>query len=97
MSTTISKDDVLYVAALAKIAITDEEATKFTKELDAILGYVQQLDAVDTTGLEPTYQVTGLKNVTRKDEVINYGTSREDLLKNAPRQQDGYIKVPKVL
>src|SRR5690348_16867663 len=97
MSTTISKDDVKYVAALAKIAITDEEATKFTKELDAILGYVRQLDAVDTTGLEPTYQVTGLKNVTRPDELTDYGTSREDLLKNAPRQRDGYIEVPKVL
>jgi aspartyl-tRNA(Asn)/glutamyl-tRNA(Gln) amidotransferase subunit C len=97
MSTTISKDDVLYVAALAKIAITDEEATKFTKELDAILGYVRQLDTVDTTGLEPTYQVTGLTNITRPDEIINYGTTREDLLKNAPRKRDGYIEVPKVL
>jgi aspartyl-tRNA(Asn)/glutamyl-tRNA(Gln) amidotransferase subunit C len=97
MSTTISIDDVKYVAALAKIAITDEEAKKLTGELDAILGYVRQLDAVDTTGLEPTYQVTGLKNVTRPDEVIDYGTSREDLLKNAPRQRDGYIEVPKVL
>lgn len=97
MSATISSDDVKYVAALAKIAITDEEAVKLTKELDAILGYVKQLDAVDTTGLEPTYQVTGLKNVTRPDEVIDYGTTRDDLLKNAPRQRDGYIEVPKVL
>ncbi|HSE61448.1 MAG TPA: Asp-tRNA(Asn)/Glu-tRNA(Gln) amidotransferase subunit GatC [Candidatus Saccharimonadales bacterium] len=97
MSATISQDDVTYVAALAKIAITNEEAARFTKELDAILGYVKQLETVDTTGLEPTYQVTGLKNVTRKDEVIDYGTSRDDLLKNTPRSQDGYIKVPKVL
>jgi aspartyl-tRNA(Asn)/glutamyl-tRNA(Gln) amidotransferase subunit C len=95
--TTISTDDVMYVAALAKIAITTDEAAKFTKELDAILGYVRQLDAVDTTGLEPTYQVTGLKNVTRKDELVNYGTAQKDLLKNVPRTRDGYIKVPKVL
>lgn len=94
---TITVDDVKYVASLAKIAITDEEAAKFTGELDAILGYVRQLDAVDTTGLEPTYQVTGLKNVTRADTIIDYGTSREDLLKNAPRQKDGYVEVPKVL
>jgi aspartyl-tRNA(Asn)/glutamyl-tRNA(Gln) amidotransferase subunit C len=97
MSTAISKDDVVYVAALAKIAITDEEATRFTKELDAILGYVRQLDEVDTTGLEPTYQVTGLKNVTRPDELIDYGATREALLKNSPRQRDGFIEVPKVL
>jgi aspartyl-tRNA(Asn)/glutamyl-tRNA(Gln) amidotransferase subunit C len=95
---TITVDDVKYVASLAKIAITNEEAAKFTGELDAILGYVRQLDAVDTTGLEPTYQVTGLKNVTRPDTIVDYGNvTRDDLLKNAPRQKDGYIEVPKVL
>ena len=94
---TITADDVKYVASLAKIAITDDEAARFTKELDAILGYMSQLDAVDTTGLTPTYQVTGLKNVMRADEISDYGTTRTDLLKNAPRQRDGYIEVPKVL
>jgi aspartyl-tRNA(Asn)/glutamyl-tRNA(Gln) amidotransferase subunit C len=94
---SITTDDVKYVAALAKIAVSDDEATKFTKELAAILGYVEQLDAVDTTGLQPTYQVTGLTNVTRKDEVIDYGTTQKDLLKNVPRSRDGYIEVPKVL
>jgi len=95
--TTISTDDVKYVAALAKIAITDDEAATFTKELDAILGYVRQLDAVDTTGLQPTYQVTGLTNKPRKDELIDYGATQKDLLKNVPRARDGYIEVPKVL
>ena len=95
--TKITPDDVKYVAALAKIAVTHDEAAKLTKELDAILGYVQQLDAVDTTGLQPTYQVTGLTNVMRPDELVDYGTTREDLLKNAPRARDGYIEVPKVL
>jgi aspartyl-tRNA(Asn)/glutamyl-tRNA(Gln) amidotransferase subunit C len=95
--TTITTDDVKYVAMLAKVAITDAEAEKFTKELDAILGYVRQLDAIDVTGLEPTYQVTGLKNIMRSDEIIDYGTTREDRLKNAPRQREGYIEVPKVL
>lgn len=93
----ITVNDVKYVASLAKIAITDDEAARLTAELDAILGYVRQLESVDTTGLEPTYQVTGLKNVMRPDEIVNYGTTREDLLKNAPRQRDGYIEVPKVL
>lgn len=95
--TKITTDDVKYVARLAKIAITEDEAAKFTKELDAILGYVQQLDAVDTTGLQPTYQVTGLTNVTREDTLIDYSVTRDDLLKNAPRSRDGYIEVPKVL
>lgn len=96
--TTITTDDVLYVARLAKIALREGEAAKFTKELDAILGFVQQLDAVDTQGLQPTYQVTGLTNVTRKDELVNYGTTQKDLLKNVPRTHaGGYIEVPKVL
>jgi aspartyl-tRNA(Asn)/glutamyl-tRNA(Gln) amidotransferase subunit C len=95
--TKITTDDVKYVARLAKIAITEDEAAKFTKELDAILGYVQQLDAVDTNGLQPTYQVTGLTNVTREDALVDYGVAPEDLLKNAPRSRDGYIEVPKVL
>lgn len=93
----ITTQDVKYVASLAKIAITEDEATRFTKELDTILGYVQQLSAVDTTGLAPTYQVTGLKNVTRADEVIDYAAPRDVLLKNAPHIHEGYVKVPKVL
>lgn len=95
--TKITTDDVRYVAALAKIAISDDEAAKFTKELDAILEYVRQLDAVDTTGLQPTYQVTGLTNVMRPDKIIDYQTEHKDLLKKAPRSRDGYIEVPKVL
>ncbi len=97
MADTISIDDVRYVAGLAKIAVSDEEATQLSKELDTILGYVQQLNELDTTGVEPTYQVTGLKNVDRDDAIIDYGISQEALLKNAPQSKDSQIKVPKVL
>lgn len=95
--TTITKDDVLYVAALSKIALDDTEAEAFTKELDAILGYVRSLEQVDTTGLVPTYQVTGLTNIMRDDVVADYGVSTEALLQNAPRTRDNHIEVPKVL
>ena len=94
---TISLNDVTYVASLAKIAITEDQAKHLQKELDGILEYVKQLDAVDTSGIEPTYQVTGLKNVMRDDKIIDYGVNRHELLKNAPAQQDDQIKVPKVL
>ncbi len=97
MPQKITKQEVLRIAALAKIAITDEEAAQFTPELESIFNYIQQLQAVDTTGLEPTYQVTGLTSVTRPDVVIDYGVSRADLLKNAAHQRDGSIEVPKVL
>ena len=55
------------------------------------------LDGVDVAGLEPTYQVSGLRNVTRKDEIIDYQAKQGDLLKNAPATQDGQFKVKKVL
>lgn len=95
--TTNSTFDVHYVAGLAKIAVTEQEAAKLQAELDAILGYVRQLDSLDTTGVEPTYQVTGLTNVDRDDVVIDYGVSQQALLQNAPNSQDNQIKVPKVL
>lgn len=95
--TTITTQDVSYIAGLAKIAVSDEEARKLQKELAAILDYVAQLDELDTSGVEPTYQVTGLSNVMRDDALIDYGVSQSELLKNAPHTQDNQIKVPKVL
>ena len=94
---TISIDDVRYVARLAKIALDDDEANALRTELDTILGYVRQLNSIDTAGVEPTYQVSGLVNIDRADELTDYGVSREALLQNAPCTQDGQIKVPKVL
>lgn len=94
---TITLADVQYVAALAKIAVTEDEATKLQSELSAIISYVAQLDQLNTDGVEPTYQVTGLTNVTRKDELIDYDVSQADLLKNASAVQDHQLKVPKVL
>jgi aspartyl-tRNA(Asn)/glutamyl-tRNA(Gln) amidotransferase subunit C len=95
--TKISIQDVRYVATLAKIAVSDEEATKLQTELNTIINYVQQLDELDTSGVEPTYQVTGLTNISREDKIIDYGVSQGELLKNTPRSQDNQIKVPKVL
>lgn len=93
----VSIDDVKKLAKLSAVQVTEEEIAKLQKELEAILGFVEQLDNVDTAGLEPTYQVTGLKNVTRLDEEIDYGVSQSELLKNTPAQQDTQIKVKRVL
>ncbi len=97
MSTPITTEDVKKLARLSALDITEPEADAFRGELEAILEFVRQLDAVDTTGLEPTYQVNGLENVMRDDAVIDYGLDRDALLANAPASQDGHIKVPKVL
>lgn len=94
---TISVQDVQKLAQLSALSLSDDEVTLLASELSHILGYVEQLNDVDTEGVEPTYQVTGLHTVTRPDEIIDYGVSQEDLLKNAPDVQDGQMKVPRVL
>ncbi len=95
--TKISADDVKKLAALSALQVSDQEITSLQAELEQILSYVAQLDKVETSGLKPTYQVTGLKNVTRSDEFIDYGVSKDELLKNAPEVNDGQIKVKRVL
>jgi aspartyl-tRNA(Asn)/glutamyl-tRNA(Gln) amidotransferase subunit C len=93
----LTRDDVLKLARLARLQLTDEEVETFRKEISEVLGYVKQLDDVDVAGLEPTSQVTGLKNVMREDQVIDYGVSAKDLLKLAPKVQDGHIKVKRMI
>jgi aspartyl-tRNA(Asn)/glutamyl-tRNA(Gln) amidotransferase subunit C len=93
----LSRDDVLKLARLARIELEDSELDAFTTEFDAILKYVEQLQAVDVEGLEPTSQVNGLKNVTRNDEVINYGYKAADLLPNVPEVEDQHIKVKRMI
>ncbi|MFS8120581.1 MAG: Asp-tRNA(Asn)/Glu-tRNA(Gln) amidotransferase subunit GatC [Microcoleus sp.] len=93
----LSTSDVQKIATLSGLVLTDDQLTHYQSQFEEILQYVKQLDDVDVTGLEPTYQVTGLANVTRTDEVIDYGVSQAELLKNAPDQQDGSIKVRRVL
>lgn len=93
----ISTDEVQHLAALSNITLTDDEVQSLQGDLEKILEYVSQLAQLDTSGVEPTYQVTGLENVDRADEVIDYNISREQLLATAPEQQDDQIKVPKVI
>lgn len=93
----ITRADVLKLADLSKIKLSDREIDKFVVELDTIVGYVEQINSVDTKNLKPTDQVTGLVNIMRKDEVIDYGPLREDLLKNAPATERKYIKVKRIL
>ena len=97
MSKNISIDEVKKLAELAQIHFDDAEAEAMVAELDKILAYVKQLDSVDTSRVEPTSQVTGLKNVQRADEVIDYSHTREQLLANAPDQSGGQVRTKRVL
>ena len=93
----LSREDILKLAQLSRLQLTDDEIDQFGQEISAILHYVEQLQKVDLKGLEPTSQVTGLTNVTRPDEVKDYGYTTEQLLKNAPATHDGQFKVKRML
>ena len=93
----LSKEDIMKLARLARLQLTDEEVVKYQKELSAILDYVTVLDSVDTTGIDPTYQVTGLTNVTRDDVIIDYGMTPKELLKNVPQKHGDYIRVKRMI
>ena len=95
--TQISQDDVRHLAQLSSLQLGDNEAEALRADLENILGYIEQLSELDTTGVEPTYQVTDLENVWRDDEVDDYGLGRKELLALAPAADAKQIKVPKVL
>lgn len=97
LMSVITTDDVKKLAELSRLELSQEELVQFANEIQAILTYVEQLDSVDVSGLEPTSQVTGLLNVTRNDETINYGPTSSQLLNNAPSVQDNQIKVKRML
>lgn len=93
----LTRDDILKLARLSRIDLTDEEVDAFAGELTAILGYVEHLDRVDVGDRKPTSQVTGLENVTRKDEVRDYGYEPKQLLENVPETEDDQIKVKRMI
>jgi aspartyl-tRNA(Asn)/glutamyl-tRNA(Gln) amidotransferase subunit C len=93
----IGTDEVLHLAKLAKIGLTPEEAESMAVELERIVEFVEQLQEVKTENLPATNQVTGLSDVWREDEVVSSQVTRQELLKNAPSTEEGYIKVKRVL
>ena len=95
--TEISRDDVLHLAQLSSLQLKDEEVDALQQDIGNILGYIEQLAELDTKGIEPTYQVTGLQNIWRDDAVDQSGVTREQLLALAPESRQNSVKVPKVL
>jgi len=93
----LSRDDVLKLAKLARLELTSDEVEVFSEELSSIIDYFTVLETIDTTNLEPTYQVTGLTNVMREDKLIDYGYSVSSLLENVPRLKDDQIKVSRMV
>lgn len=95
--TQITREDILKLAQLARLGLSEEEVNEFSTELTAILQYVEQLSDVDVSGLAPTSQVTGLTNVTRSDEIVSYGYEPAKLLDNAPAVDQGQLKVKRMI
>jgi aspartyl-tRNA(Asn)/glutamyl-tRNA(Gln) amidotransferase subunit C len=93
----LTRDDIIQLASLSRLALTEDETTEFANEISDILQYIEQLQSVDITGLKPTNQVTGLTNVTRPDEVIDYGYEPLDLLQNVPQTEGNLLKVKRMI
>lgn len=93
----LSREDILKLARLSRLELNEEEIAQFEAEIGSILEYVEQLQNVDLDGLEPTYQVTGLKDVTRPDEIVDYQADPEALLKNAPSKENNQFKVRRMV
>ena len=93
----IKREDILHLADLSDLSLTDEDVESLGKDLRDIIKYISQLDELDTKNVEPTYQVFEMENVWRNDEVVEQEADREALLALSEKSRDNQIEVPKVL
>lgn len=87
---TKAKINIDHIAKLANLPLTPQESSTYEKQLEEILKYVEQLESVDTKSIEPTFNVSTNKNVTRKDEVNN-GLTQDEALANAANKKEGFV------
>jgi aspartyl-tRNA(Asn)/glutamyl-tRNA(Gln) amidotransferase subunit C len=92
----ITSEQVKHIAKLARCAITKQEIESFTRQIDAVLAYVEKLDTVDTAHVEPMAYVSRRRDSLRNDEEQG-SIPREKLLRNGPNIKNGYFAVPQVM
>ncbi len=92
----LTADEVRYIAKLARVALTEPEVERLGGELSSILDHFQVLNDIDTQDVPPTAQSFDLHNAERSDDT-RPSADRDDVLKNAPRREDGYFRVRGVL
>ncbi len=92
----VSKDDVEYVAKLARIELAEEEKHVLTSQLNSILDHIEKLNELDTEGVEPTFHALDVRNVFRDDEDCP-SLPTEEVMKNAPARDGDLFKVPKII
>ena len=93
----IKREDILHLADLSNFSVSEKEVESLQTDLQSIIGYISELDNLNTDGVEPTYQVFEMENVWRPDEILAQEATREDLLDLTKEEFDNQIKVPKVL
>ncbi len=92
---SLTRDDVLHIAKLSRITLTDTEVEKFKDQLSAILGYIDKLNEIDTSGVEPTINTTGIIDRMRED-VEKASFNQEEALQNSKETHNGFFAVPNV-
>lgn len=93
MANVIDDETIEYVGILAKLELSDEEKDQAKQDMARMLDYIDQLNELDTTGVEPMSHIFQVENVFREDVVTN-GDMHEDILANAPEEKDGMFVVP---
>ena len=88
--------DINHVAMLARLNLTDDEKEQFEKQVGSIINYIDKLNELDTSSIEPTAHVLPISNVFREDE-LKTSLPREKALQNAPEKDDGFYRVPKII
>ena len=96
MANIISDETIEYVGILAKLELSEEEKEQAKADMGSMLDYIDKLNELDTTGVEPMSHVFPVNNVFREDVVTNED-DRDNILKNAPEEKDGSIMVPKTV
>ncbi|MCI8946928.1 MAG: Asp-tRNA(Asn)/Glu-tRNA(Gln) amidotransferase subunit GatC [Lachnospiraceae bacterium] len=94
MENRISDETIEYVGVLAKLELSDEEREQAKRDMGRMLDYIDQMNALDTEGIEPMSHAFPVENVLREDMVTN-GDMRDALLANAPEEKDGMFVVPR--
>ena len=92
----LTTDEVRHIARLARLALTDDEIERYREQLSGILAHCEALSEIDTTDVPPTSQSLAQTNVIRVDEV-HPSLSSDDVMANAPRREDGYLRLRAVL
>lgn len=93
---SLTREDVIHVASLARLGMSDDELTRFQEQLSSILGHIEDLNELDTEAIPPTAQVVPLENVLRSDEVRD-SLSQQTVVAMAPVTRDGFIAVGAVM